>query len=410
MSYTKINDLCYLAVRSLSDGVIITDTDGRVVFLNKTAEDITGWETSLAIGQSLDDVFAVIHEQDKTRYIVPVREIIENNDTYIKLPDYLLLTNGCRYEGVLISGKCNSYTDEEGNTLGVVLVFYDAALQKQRENEIRYYSFYDSLTGLYNRSFLEEELKRLDTDRMLPLSLIWGDANGLKLVNDVFGHSEGDLLLKRMAGILKEVCRREDIIARVGGDEFVILLPNVSYDESLSIINRIQERCKSADPYPIRISISLGSATKEYPHVNIKHVSKLAEERMYTNKLIEGREFRNEVIVSVHQSLEEHAGETQAHCNRLKELSLKLGRRIGIGEYELSQLEQLSMIHDIGKIAVPKHILDKPGPLGVEEWRIMRKHSEKGYRIAAYSPELAFLADAILSHHERWDGKGYPQG
>lgn len=133
MSYTKINDLCYLAVRSLSDGVIITDTDGRVVFLNKTAEEITGWETSLAIGQSLDDVFAVIHEQDKTRYIVPVREIIENNDTYIKLPDYLLLTNGCRYEGVLISGKCNSYTDEEGNTLGVVLVFYDAALQKQRE-------------------------------------------------------------------------------------------------------------------------------------------------------------------------------------------------------------------------------------------------------------------------------------
>ncbi len=94
----------------------------------------------------------------------------------------------------------------------------------------------------------------------------------------------------------------------------------------------------------------------------------------------------------------------------MKELSLKLGRRIGIGEYELSQLEQLSMIHDIGKIAVPKHILDKPGPLGVEEWRIMRKHSEKGYRIAAYSPELAFLADAILSHHERWDGKGYPQG
>jgi PAS domain S-box-containing protein len=90
MSYTKINDLCYLAVRSLSDGVIITDTDGRVVFLNKTAEEITGWETSLAIGQSLDDVFAVIHEQDKTRYIVPVREIIENNDTYIKLPDYLL--------------------------------------------------------------------------------------------------------------------------------------------------------------------------------------------------------------------------------------------------------------------------------------------------------------------------------
>jgi PAS domain S-box-containing protein len=88
MSYTKINDLCYLAVRSLSDGVIITDTDGRVVFLNKTAEDITGWETSLAIGQSLDDVFAVIHEQDKTRYIVPVREIIENNDTYIKLPDH----------------------------------------------------------------------------------------------------------------------------------------------------------------------------------------------------------------------------------------------------------------------------------------------------------------------------------
>jgi len=409
MKSKNIENLCYRAVCALSDGVVIADTKGDILFLNRTAEKLTGWNCDQAVGKPLDDVFVMIDEQHLNRYVLSVKDIIGHNET-VKLPDYLLLINRDLNEDMVVSGKSAPFFDTSGNVLGVVLILYDVTSQKQKESQIRYYSFYDSLTGLYNRSFFDEELKRLDTERMLPLSLILGDANGLKLVNDAFGHSEGDRLLKRVAQVLKAVCRKEDIIARVGGDEFVIILPHVGKEEAQSIIKRIQENCCALSPTPVRASISLGCATKEDSSQDIKLVFRQAEERMYATKLNESRSVRNEIIASIRQSLEEHADETKAHGNRMKELALKLGNRVSLSEYELNQLELLAMIHDIGKIAIPKSILSKPGALISEEWHTMRKHCEIGYRIAAYSPELASLADAILSHHEHWDGKGYPQG
>lgn len=409
MRSLNIENLCYHAVRELSDGVILTDAEGKILFLNGTAESMTGWKSIQAAGKPLDDVFNVIDEEHIRRFTFDLKSLMEHRET-VKLPDYLLLINKEMNKELFVSGKSAPFLDDDGNVLGAALVFYDVTNQKQKESQIRYYSFYDSLTGLYNRSFYEEELKRLDTGRMLPLSLILGDANGLKLVNDAFGHSEGDRLLKKVAKVLKEVCRKEDIIARIGGDEFVIILPSVGKEEAQAIVRRIRESCFALSPIPIRTSISLGTATKENPYQDIDLIFKQAEERMYATKLKESRIVRSEIIVSIRQSLEEHADETQVHGNRMKELALKLGHRIGLSDYEFSQLELLAMIHDIGKIAIPKSILSKPGALGSEEWRIMRKHCEIGYRIAAYSPELASLADAILSHHEHWNGDGYPQG
>lgn len=406
MKVPNMEYLSYLALSSVSAGIILTDSKGQVIYMNKFAERLTGWNNEQAAGKTLDEVFVVYMEGNRKKYTF----FQDRSFEIIDLPEYLILSVGDKSSEIYVSGKISSFTDADSTFSGRVIVFYDVSHHRQKEDVISYHTFHDHLTGLYNRAFFEVELKRLNSERMLPLSLILCDANGLKLVNDAFGHDEGDRMLKKIADILRSVCRKEDIIARIGGDEFAILLPVVDISKAKSIVERIRDTCQQQDSSPIPISISIGVATRENLKMEMAAVYRLAEERMYTAKLEESRTVRTEIIDSIRKSLEAHAHETQEHVNRMKELALKLSARIGLGEYECNKLELLAKIHDIGKIAIPHSILCKPGNLNIEEWQIIRKHSEIGYRIAAYSPELAFLADSILSHHERWDGKGYPQG
>lgn len=406
MKIPNLNHLCYLSLYALGDGVIITDHQGRVLYLNRLAEQLTGWSHEQATGKPLGEVFAVYLEENRKRYF----PLLDKRANSINLPEYLIMSGNGMPSEIYVTGKISSVTDSNTGFLGWVLIFYDVSHHRQKENIISYHTFHDHLTGLYNRAFFDVEMQRMNSDRMLPLSMILGDANGLKLVNDAFGHDDGDRLLQKIADILRRVCRKEDIVARIGGDEFAILLPNVGEAEAQSIIRRIHKNCNQQNSVTIPISISLGAATRESFSMEMTAVYRLAEERMYSAKLKESRTVRIQIIDSIRKSLEDHADETKEHGNRMKALSLKLAARIGLGEYEHNKLALLAMIHDIGKIAIPHSILSKPGELGLEEWQIVRKHSEIGYRIAAYSPELAFLADSILSHHERWDGKGYPQG
>jgi diguanylate cyclase (GGDEF)-like protein/PAS domain S-box-containing protein len=408
MNIPNLDRLCCLSLNALSSGVIITDHQGKVLYLNRLAEQLTGWGNEQAAGNPLEEVFVVYQDENRKKYF----PLLDRGSDSMNLPEYLVLplSGSSVSSEIYISGIITPFKDSDTNFSGWVLTFHDVSHHKQKEKMISYHTFHDHLTGLYNRAFFDVEMQRLNSDRMLPLSLIMCDANGLKLVNDAFGHDDGDRLLQQVADILSRACRKEDIIARIGGDEFAILLPNVGSSEAHSIINRIHENCVQQESTPIPISISLGVATIESLSMEMTEVYRLAEERMYTSKLKESRKVRIQIIGSIRKSLEDHADETKEQGNRIKTLSLKLAARIGLGEYECSQLELLAMIHDIGKIAIPYSILSKPGKLGLEEWQIVRKHSEIGYRIAAYSPELAFLADSILSHHENWDGKGYPQG
>ncbi len=298
-------------------------------------------------------------------------------------------------------------TRVDGKTM-VIGVAYDISERKQYEDKIEYMSFHDKLTGLYNRAFFEEELKRLDTRRQLPLSIILGDVNGLKLVNDALGHEHGDGLLQIVAAILKSCCREEDILARWGGDEFVLLLPDTTEKAAINICTRIRESCEKYKDFSIAISISLGHSSKESPDISLKEVLKIAEDRMYRNKLLESQSIRSSFINSLEKTLWSRSHETQEHCHRLRHMALQLGHLIELDHSEIDDLVLLATLHDIGKIAIPNSILDKPSGLSEGEWESIKKHPEIGYRIALSSPEMAPIADAILAHHERWDGRGYP--
>jgi diguanylate cyclase (GGDEF)-like protein len=300
--------------------------------------------------------------------------------------------------------------DSDENIIGLISSGEDITDRKKAEEKIIYLSFHDHLTGLYNRRFFEEELKRLDTERQLPLSFVMGDLNGLKLINDVFGHAEGDKLLKETAEILKTVCRSEDILARWGGDEFVILLPKTSIADAEEIVERIKKECKKTSRQKIAISLSLGTAIKESAVQDIQTIVIDAENNMYKNKLIEKQSLTSSIIFALEQALYEKSIETKEHTDRIHELAVKLGKSIKLSSRQFDELSLLASLHDIGKVAIPETILLKKGKLTEKEWKVIKRHPEIGFNIAQSSSQIAHIAKPILYCHENWDGSGYPMG
>lgn len=291
-----------------------------------------------------------------------------------------------------------------------LISFLDVTNKVNSEKEIRYLAFHDKLTGLYNRGFFEEEVRRIDVSRIFPISIIVADLNGLKLTNDVFGHFAGDKLLIRAADVFRKVCRKEDIISRWGGDEFAILLPETDYETAAKVCERIEKECANGKNDPITLSISLGYSTKCKTSESLNDVLKMAENMMYRKKLTESRKIRNIILDSLKESLFRRSLESEDHLKRVVLLTKNFAVSLELSEKELGELSLLSLLHDIGKVAIDEQILMKAGKLDMEEWAQVRTHCEKGYKIAVNHQELAHISDGILCHHERWDGNGYPQG
>ena len=290
------------------------------------------------------------------------------------------------------------------------MVFRDVTEAKRKQDEIEYLTYHDKLTGLFNRTYFEKKLEKIEASGVFPTSIIIGDVNGLKITNDIFGHGEGDELLKAIARILEKSCRKNDIIARWGGDEFSVILPETDYETARRICERIKKICETYKDLNIQPSIALGLDTKENNTQKLKDVVKKAEDRMYRNKLLESKSKKSGTVLSLQRTLFEKSYETEEHALRIIELSQKLGRMLGLHENELDDLKLLAGLHDIGKVAISDTILTKAGKLSDEEWEEMKKHCEIGYRIANSALEISHVSEYILCHHERWDGTGYPQG
>ena len=284
--------------------------------------------------------------------------------------------------------------------------------RKSSEERIKHLSFHDSLTGLYNRAYFEEELERYNFPRYYPLSIVMLDVNGLKVINDTFGHQEGDRLLQHLSQILTSVSRQGDILARIGGDEFAILLPSTTSEEAHKFCQRIKKACQQdkIELIYLRPNISLGHATQEGKYKDVNSLLKVADRNMYQDKLFNGKSREKHFLEAFRIILAERDPHTSDHAQRLQELALSLGKRVGLTEYQLGNLKLLALLHDIGKIGIPDSILFKTYTLTPSEWKKMREHSRIGYRMAKNIPDFAPIAREILYHHEHWDGNGYPDG
>ena len=288
------------------------------------------------------------------------------------------------------------------------IILHDLVEKSQTEAEINYIAYHDQLTSLYNRAYIEKIIFELEQTNNTVLSLIMIDMNGLKLTNDVFGHAQGDRLLAAMGQVLLKVCRQTDFIARWGGDEFLVLLPQTGSVACEQVCKRIREACEQEGDLSVRLSAAIGAATSE----SGKGIAKLfvvAENRMYSDKLAQSRDVRVNLIADMEHKLHHWCFENLGHSERIQDLAIAFAAFLGkdSAPAEVKLLKQLAALHDIGKVAISGEILGKRAPLTSDEWEVVQRHGEIGYRMAQAVGEPK-LAEVVLAIHERWDGTGYP--
>jgi len=393
---------------SMGDGVISTDINRNILFLNDVAQSVSGWTQKEALGKPIYEVFNIINEFSRKRDEDIVKKVMVTGKIHL-LANHTVLTTKDGRE-TLIEDSVAPILNEEKKIVGTVIIFRDYTEKWNRLKKIEYLSYHDELTGLYNRRFYEEELHRMNNKRNLPLSLIMGDVNGLKLINDSFGHNVGDEILKKVAIAIEKACRANDISARLGGDEFIIILPNSDAANTAKIIKRIQSYLKMVRVHGVEISISLGSETKVDMNQDINNIYKNTEDHMYRNKVYESSSIRKRTIDLIINTLFEKNGRELVHSKNVSTLAEALSKKMGFDDDAANRIRLIGLMHDIGKIGISDTILNKDGELTIAEYNEIKKHPEIGYRILSSVNEFSEMADLILEHHEKWDGTGYPQG
>ncbi len=316
----------------------------------------------------------------------------------------------CKDGSVVWVEESTKYRYNAAEEIEIVGVTRNIEERKETESEILYLSYHDQLTGLKNRRFFDEIIKELENKKCAPLTLIMADVNGLKLTNDAFGHKAGDRVLIRVAEILKRHCRDSDYSARIGGDEFVLLLPQTDTVTAQAVLKRINESMAEEREKNKIISVSIGFAVRNEPSEEINDIFKKAEDDMYRHKLVESSSIRSKTISLIMNTLYEKNGREMLHSKRVGELCEIIAQTINLDSNAVDQLRLAGLMHDIGKIGIEENILNKPSKLNRDERLEMKRHSEIGYRILSSVNEFSEIADFVLEHHERWDGKGYPQG
>ncbi|UMZ73496.1 HD domain-containing phosphohydrolase [Natranaerofaba carboxydovora] len=308
--------------------------------------------------------------------------------------------------------------DEDGEILYIVeqirdITDHKKALNALKENEQKFYylSYHDRLTGLYNRIYLEDEIIRQNHQSNIPISIIMADVNGLKLINDTYGRDVGDKILICVANIFRKLCREEDIIARWGEDDFVVILPKTTEAEASELAKKLKDECSKhqvEEEIPIKIAVSTAVFVEN--KTDFDQVLKEAEDNMYKNKLVENESSRSDIISALLGTLKEKSDETEEHALRMTHIGFRFAEKLGLSYSDIDRLSILATMHDIGKVIVPEDVLKKPGKLSEEEWEKIKQHPITGSRIASTTENLVHIAEGIASHHERWDGKGYPKG
>ena len=393
---------------SVGDGVISTDRKGNVLLMNRLAEKLTGWSSEEAAGKPFDIIFPVRIEDSEVKRKNPVLKVLLTGErSEMKKPGILTSKYG---REIPIEDSAAPVKDVHGETTGVVVVFRDCTEKMERQREIEFLSYHDQLTGVFNRRFFDEELKRLDVPRNLPLSLVMIDVNGLKLFNDAFGHKAGDMLLKRVAVVLQREMRGDDIIARIGGDEFVILLPRTDSESVWPMMERILDAMESEYVEDLPVSVSWGCGTKTCEDESAEKIFEIAEDNMYRNKISHKSSYHHRSIEMILETLYSKAPVEREHSPSVSVLSELIGAEMRLDKSEISELKIAGAIHDIGKIAVSNAILEKKEKLSSSDWIELKKHPEVGYNILSAVNEYSTLARIVLAHHEWYNGSGYPKG
>lgn len=397
-----------LILDSTAEGIFGIDQQGLCTFCNISCLTLLGYEReqellgrnihalihhSTADGKKIDEQDCPIHKTLVTGIGVEME-----HDVF------------WRKDGTCFDVLCYAYPQIKDNlVVGAVVTFTNNTERKANLAKIEYLSFHDQLTGLYNRAYFDEALVAFDTKKALPISIIVGDVNGLKLTNDIFGHTAGDKLLTDVAKVLSASCRSSDIVSRIGGDEFVVLLPNTGSETAQEIINRIQQRMDSMGVLAGRMSIALGWATKMLKEESIRDLYDAAEDRMYRQKTLRRTETQRQQLEVLTNMLFAKAPKEREHALRVQQHAMRIARLLDVSSEDLSLITRAGYYHDIGKVVLDATLINAKGRDTTMQ-RQYQEHVISGFRILNTFEETIDLAPLVLHHHERWDGSGYLKG
>ena len=384
-------------INVLPDIIFMYDSKG--VFIDCQTNDEAGLVLSkdLFIGKNISEVMP---PDISEKAIMSITKTIATGQ--LQKFEYNINIDGSQrtYEARMVKSNDNE----------VLAISRDITSEKQEQEYILKLTYKDQLTGLYNRRYYEEQIEKLSGSEFLPLAIMMVDVNGLKLTNDAFGHHIGDELLKKVAKNLISCDSKGGFACRVGGDEFLMVFPNTDENEAEYLVDKLYELVSAERLENIVISISAGCQVRTDVSQSIRDTLIKAENHMFRKKIVESQSMRNQTVNIIMRTLSEKNEGEKRHSVEVAKWAKEIGVAMGLSVQKVKEIELAGLLHDIGKIAIKEDILNKPGKLTEEEYDEIKRHPESGYHILKSVDEYSSLAQCVLEHHERFDGKGYPKG
>jgi len=383
--------------------LLIDPVTGIIIDANPSASNFYGYSREELLDMRIQDINQLSPEE-----VASYRQrILEKEQKHFTFPHKL------KSGQIRVVDVYSSPISYNGRTVLFSIVF-DATEREEAFQEIVYISYHDYLTGAYNRRYFEEEFERLNTAENFPISVLMGDINGLKLINDSFGHLAGDNLIKSAAERISDCLRPRDVLARIGGDEFGVILPKTCNEEAENMVSKIKQSTEreigSKDSGKYLLSISFGHAIQENVHDDLGGLMKEAEGYMYNKKYYDSRSIKGKTIEIIMKTLFEKSPRDKMHSERVGNISAAISEALGFDKERVNKIRVAGWLHDIGKIGIPESVLNKKGKLDYLEWTVMKTHPEKSWRILENTFEFSEISNIVLYHHEKWDGSGYPKG
>ena len=392
-----------IIMEEIHDGICYVSFTGEIQFANKklckllnvgSPTDLVGTNIKNILINSESD-----HRNNELGNALRNKENLKNISSVLKNSDNEYINVDYSMFIVQISTKLSSY----------VFTFSDSTERLEYQKNLLNLSYIDSLTNLRNRRYFDEELAKYE-DNKSPLSIVMCDIDGLKFINDSFGHLTGDYLITKSANILKQNLNGLGFVSRLDGDEFAVILHSTNIDVIDDYIQRIKTNFEAFFIHDLNMSISCGYEVRDNTMMTIDEVFTNSENNMYLEKNSSVNKLRGNAVDTIMNTLYEKDSYSEQHSKSVSEITVKIAQACQFPQKRMIEIKSASLLHDIGKIIVPIDILTKTGKLTDEEYSKVKEHPETGSRLLSGMNEFESIADIVKHHHERYDGLGYPDG